>query len=54
VAIKASELKAWLKTINDSLLVFIDEGGITLCSTSELGTSHIEIGGEPLEEEDDE
>ena len=44
----AGELKKWLEAINDETTVFIDEGGLAICT--ETG-SYYEVGGEPLPEE---
>lgn len=44
------ELREWLDSVDDEDGIFIDEGGLTLCSESGVC---IEVGGDPDEESDD-
>ena len=54
--IAKNELKAWLNTLPDDSSVAIDDGGLTLVeidsSTEETG-NYIEIGGTPVEDDED-
>lgn len=55
MAMKVSEVQAWLDTLADEELVFIDESGLALCAADSDG-AYIEVGGEPeweFETEDD-
>jgi hypothetical protein len=44
--IDIKELKRWLNTLGPDDCIYIDEGGLALCSANDLKAC-IEIGGEP-------
>jgi hypothetical protein len=46
MAIKISELKLWLETLDDGNLVWVEEEGLTLKSTGKDYEAYIEVGGE--------
>lgn len=52
---KAAEVKEWIKDIPDDADLAIDEGGLILIVVAPgQSLDYIEIGGEPLEDDDDE
>lgn len=46
MAISVSELKRWLETLEDSSLVWIEEGGIALANKGDNYEAYLEVGGE--------
>lgn len=54
MATTVKELREWLKRFDENELVAIDEGGLTLEAYEEDSDVYLEIGGWPLEEDDDE
>ena len=48
--IAVKELERWLKTLEKDDFVFIDDGGLTVCSLGDRN-AYIEVGGDPVETE---
>jgi hypothetical protein len=46
--IAVKELERWLKTLEKDDFVFVDDGGLTICSLGDRD-AYIEVGGEPVE-----
>jgi hypothetical protein len=56
MAIDAAALKRWVDTLSDDAVVYIDEGGLTLCQleldpdADPAFVPYLEVGGNPAEE----
>ena len=55
MAVRASELRDWIKTIPPDWSVAIDDGGLTLVATGPTKKLEVtlEVGGEPEPEEEE-
>jgi hypothetical protein len=57
MAINKLELVQWLKTLHDTDLIAVDDGGLTLVALDSGGMdsgAYLEIGGMPDEQDEDE
>ena len=50
--ISVTELKRWLETLENDDSVYVDEGGLTLCSEGDP-EAYLEVGGERDDDSDD-